>query len=81
MFNLEGQFKNDDNLSEKELKKLLKGKNIIDKGTIIINSQQDYEKAMKYVEALTKGNDFYKPAGLNFADSLKRGNIYDSFTS
>jgi predicted DNA-binding protein len=59
-------------IDNKQMQKFLLDKEVVEKGTIIVETIQDYELAMKYLEALKNGNEFYKPKGLRF-EAEKRG--------
>lgn len=50
--------------TQKQVDKLLAGKEIKDLGTIIIENDHDKRLADKYIEELRKGNTLYRPEGL-----------------
>jgi hypothetical protein len=39
-------------------------KEIINKGTVIIKTKEDKDKALRYIQALLDGDELYKPSGL-----------------
>lgn len=42
----------------------LEGKEIIDKGTYVIENENDKQILTKYIYELAHGNQYYKPVGL-----------------
>lgn len=58
------------NVDEKTMRSMLRGKKIIDKGTVTIRNDHDQELLEKYFAALKNGNELYKPEGLVFEKNL-----------
>lgn len=72
---------NDNNLNteiievdEAFIKKTFSGREIIDKGTAIVNTKKDYELFLKYIENLSADDESYKPAGLQFEQKATEKN-------
>ncbi|MBU0581190.1 MAG: hypothetical protein KKA19_08430 [Candidatus Margulisbacteria bacterium] len=44
-------------------------KKIIHKGTYILENDADIERFVRYVEAIEKGDEYYKPDGLKIKET------------